>query len=162
METGATTRRPTVPPPQPPQEKKIKPSTAAAKDAKKTSTNPFLQCAAGTPAKKPTKKDIGSPLAEADIPMHELPSQQSNQRSQFEASMAALNKVGLPGMESLQRTYSQRGSSQTDFGPAPAAAEGASNTRANLQALIEHDLGELNKAAARLGLNEVWEDTSKV
>ena len=156
-----------MPPPQPPQEKKVKPSTAAAKDSKKTSsspqktTNPFLQCA-GTPAKKPTKKDIGSPLAEADIPMHELPSQQSNQRSQFEASMAALNKVGLPGMESLQRTYSQRGSSQTDFGPAPAAAEGASNTRANLQALIEHDLGELNKAAARLGLNEVWEDTSKV
>ena len=94
--------------------------------------------------------------------MHELPSQQSNQTSQFEASMAALNKVGLPGMESLQRTYSQRGSSQTDFGPAPAAAEGASNTRANLQALIEHDLGELNKAAARLGLNEVWEDASKV
>ena len=154
-----------MPPPQPPQEKKVRPSTAAAKDAKKTSsspqksTNPFLQCA-GTPAKKPTKKDIGSPLA--DIPMHELPSQQSNQTSQFEASMAALNKVGLPGMESLQRTYSQRGSSQTDFGPAPAAAEGASNTRANLQALIEHDLGELNKAAARLGLNEVWEDTSKV
>ena len=76
--------------------------------------------------------------------------------------MAALNKAGLPGMESLQRTYSLRESSQTDFEPAGAAAEAASNTRANLQALIEHDLGELNKAAARAGLNEVWEATSKV
>ena len=96
--------------------------------------------------------------------MQELPSQQSDQRSQFEASMAALNKAGLPGMESLQRTYSLRESSQTDFEPAgaAAAAAAASNTRANLQALIEHDLGELNKAAARAGLNEVWEATSKV
>ena len=92
--------------------------------------------------------------------MQELPSQQSDQRSQFEASMAALNKAGLPGMESLQRTYSLRESSQTAFEPAEAAAA-ASNTRANLQALIEHDLSELNKAAARAGLNEVWETTHK-
>ena len=67
--------------------------------------------------------------------------------------MAALNKAGLPGMESLQRSYSLRESS-TQNSSEPAAA--ASNTRANLQALIEHDLSELNKAAARAGLNEVW------
>ena len=69
--------------------------------------------------------------------------------------MAALNRVGLPGVESLQRTYSLRESSaQNSSKPAEAAA--SSNTRANLQALIEHDLSELNKAAARAGLNEVW------
>ena len=70
--------------------------------------------------------------------------------------MAALNRVGLPGVESLQRTYSLRESSaQNSSEPVKAAAE-TNNTRANLQALIEHDLSELNKAAARAGLNEVW------
>ena len=143
-----------MPPPQPPQERRVRPAAAAAASAPR-SNNPFLQCAGTTP-KKASKKEISSPVPiQEDIPLQELPSQQSAQRSQFEASMAALNKAGLPGMESLQRTYSLRESSQNSFEPAEAAAA-ASNTRANLQALIEHDLSELNKAAARAGLNEVW------
>ena len=154
MESAATTsQRPTVPPPQTPKEKKLR---LAAEETPRTSTNPFLQCA-GT-LQKTNKKDISLPVPQ-DIPLQEFPSQQSAPKSQFEASMAALNKAGLPGMESLQRTYSLRESSQNSFEPAEAAA--ASNTRANLQALIEHDLSELNKAAARAGLNEVW-DSSKV
>ena len=145
-----------MPPPQPPQERRLRPAAAAASAPK--SNNPFLQCAGTTP-KKVTKKEISSPVpTQEDIPLQELPSQQSAQRSQFEASMAALNRVGLPGVESLQRTYSLRESStQNSFEPAEAAA--ASNTRANLQALIEHDLSELNKVAARAGLNELWDST---
>ena len=73
--------------------------------------------------------------------------------------MAALNRVGLPGVESLQRTYSLRESSPQNSSEPAEAAAAASNTRANLQALIEHDLSELNKAAARAGLNEVWATT---
>ena len=152
MEAETTGQRPTLPPPQPPKEKKTRP--AAEKSTPPKSNNPFLQCA-GTP-QKPSKKEISLPIPQ-DIPMQELPSQQSAQRSQFEASMAALNRAGLPGVESLQRTYSLRESSQKSFEPAEAAA--ASNTRANLQALIEHDLSELNKAAARAGLNEIWDST---
>ena len=144
-----------MPPPQPPQERRVRPAAAAASAPK--SNNPFLQCA-GTTTKKVTKKEISLPVpTQEDIPLQELPSQQSAQRSQFEASMAALNRVGLPGVESLQRTYSLRESSaQNSSEPAEAAAAASSNTRANLQALIEHDLSELNKAAARAGLNEVW------
>ena len=141
-----------MPPPQPPQEKRVRPAAAAAASAPR-SNNPFLQCAGAT-TKKITKKEISSPVpTQEDIPLQELPSQQSAQRSQFEASMAALNRVGLPGVESLQRTYSLRESSAQN---SSEPAEAASNTRANLQALIEHDLSELNKAAARAGLNEVW------
>ncbi len=143
-----------MPPPQPPQERRVRPAAAAASAPK--STNPFLQCAGATP-KKATKKEISLPVpTQEDIPLQELPSQQSAQRSQFEASMAALNRVGLPGVESLQRTYSLRESSPQNSSEPAEAAAAASNTRANLQALIEHDLSELNKAAARAGLNEVW------
>ena len=146
-----------MPPPQPPQERRVRPAAAAASAPK--SNNPFLQCAGAT-TKKITKKEISSPVpTQEDIPLQELPSQQSAQRSQFEASMAALNRVGLPGVESLQRTYSLRESSaQNSSEPVKAAAE-TNNTRANLQALIEHDLSELNKAAARAGLNEIWDST---
>ena len=144
-----------MPPPQPPQEKRVRPAAAAAASAPR-SNNPFLQCAGAT-TKKITKKEISSPVpTQEDIPLQELPSQQSAQRSQFEASMAALNRVGLPGVESLQRTYSLRESSTQNSSEPAEAAAAASNTRANLQALIEHDLSELNKAAARAGLNEIW------